>query len=94
MSLLPANSTVEPLVTNIILVVERNKHSFSKVMLLTFCLIAYSVFGWTPAEFEGKIGLYAEYLKEAKEETRDKVKLFGWSIGPIGPSLASNYLGV
>ena len=63
-------------------------------MLLTFCLIAYSVFGWTPAEFEGKIGLYAEYLKEAKEETRDKVKLFGWSIGPIGPSLASNYLGV
>ena len=46
-------------------------------MLLTFCIIVYSVFGWTPQEFEQKIGFLIETVKEINGEAIDYDRLFG-----------------
>ena len=55
-------------------------------MILTFCFIVYLFFGWTPAEFERKIGSLLEKFEEFEEEKNDFERLFGCSV--------SNYHGV
>ena len=56
-------------------------------MILTFCFIVYLFFGWTPAEFERKIGFLIEKFEEFEEEKNDFERLFGCTS-------VSNYHGV
>ena len=45
-------------------------------MLLAFFLAVYSVFGWTPQEFERKVGFFLEKVNEGVDEAMDHDRLF------------------